>query len=115
MKIAALEWKEYPGSRLNGESKERYGFHEFGYYVVTRSGGSYHLSTFTNMGKMRPIGSFKLLAAAQDAAQVDYADRLRSCSVPEPVGDAVGFRDEPWVRNEDRRKQDAARSEGGKS
>ena len=82
-------WKEYPGSRLTGESKEHHGFHEFGAYIITRRGGWYHLSTFTNMGKMRPMGDFKLLSDAKASAQADFDARILSAlSMPadiEPV------------------------------
>jgi hypothetical protein len=73
-----LEWKEYPGSRLTGESKERYGFHEFGSYLITRDGGSYAVSTFSNMGQSRIVGEYKLLGEAKDAAQADFGKRVQS-------------------------------------
>lgn len=78
IEIKALEWRDYPGSRLTGESKERYGFHEFGYYIITRGSGVYSLGTFTSMGKMRPMGGFKLLDEAKAAAQSDFEARIRS-------------------------------------
>lgn len=78
MKVKPLEWKDYPGSRLTGESKERYGLHEFGSYVITRGEGVYSLSTFTNMGAMRPMAAFKQLDDATAAAQADFDQRILS-------------------------------------
>lgn len=110
IEVKALEWRDYPGDRLTGESKERYGFHEFGYYIITRGSGVYFLGTFTSMGKMRPMGGFKLLDEAKAAAQQDFASRIRSCLLDKAErAEAAGIRDEPWVRDEDRRKQDAER------
>lgn len=79
-----LDWKAYPGAPDVGEAREYYGFFEFGYYVVTKDGGSWSASTFMNDGKAKHVGFFGTLAEAKGAAESDYHSRLRSAFQPAP-------------------------------
>jgi len=71
-----LKWETYAGSKSVGEQREYYGYHEFGYYIVTKDVTPerqyWHLSTFTNRGQARHIGSFPNLKAAKETAQCDF-------------------------------------------
>lgn len=80
-----LDWKAYAGAPDVGEAREYYGFFEFGYYVVTKDGGSWSASTFMNDGKAKHVGFFPTLAEAKSAAQSDYHSRLRSAFQPAPA------------------------------
>lgn len=69
--IKPLKW-ETSRKKASWETSVHYGFHEFGYYIVTKNGFYWHLSTFTNRGAQRNIASFSKLSDAKETAQFDY-------------------------------------------
>lgn len=80
-----LDWKAYPAAPDAGEAREYYGFFEFGYYVVTKSGSFWAASTFMNDGKAKHVGFYETLSEAKNAAESNYHSRLRSAFVPAPA------------------------------
>lgn len=73
-----LEWEIYAGDRQVGEQREYYGFHEFGYYVASKTDDAWSVGTFTNRGKKRVVGFYGTLADAKSAAQYDFDRAVRS-------------------------------------
>ena len=86
VKVKPLEWETYNGDKSVGEQREHYGFHEFGYYVATKSDDAWSVGTFTNRGQTRFVGFYGTLADAKTGAQNDFDERVAPRSTSQRCG-----------------------------